>query len=67
MPKYYYRPIKDVIFSTYQENSGTSLNVPPNFDENVVLIVEASTEELSESIRIGFTDIRMWEKIKEED
>lgn len=66
MTKYYYKPIKNVVLSSYQENSGHILDVPSDFDKSVTLIVEAETEELSEKIRTGITDIRMWEKDSEE-
>jgi hypothetical protein len=63
MPKFYYAPIKDVVLSSYQENSGSDLDVPSDFDKKIILVVEAETEELAKQIRIGVTDIRMWEKI----
>ena len=66
MTKYYYRPIKDVVLTSYKENSGNELDVPSEFDQSVTLIVEAETEELSKKICIGITDIRMWEKVSEE-
>jgi hypothetical protein len=66
MAKYYYKPIKDVVLESYKSNSGSELSAPSNFDEKVVLIVEADSEEIAEKIRIGITDIRMWENFKSE-
>ena len=62
MPKYTYKPIKEVTEETYKQNTDTDVYVSlgdVNFS-NATLTVIAANEEESESIRKGITDIRMW-------
>jgi hypothetical protein len=66
MTKYYYRPIKDIVLDTYKKHAMRDLDAPENFEKSSVLIIEADNEEDATKIRIGFTDIRMWELFKTE-
>ena len=65
MPKYYYKPILEIIKETYLENA--QQEYVPGFDieSNVRLVIEADTQELADLSRYGFVDIRMWELVDE--
>jgi hypothetical protein len=63
LPKYIYTVILDVMEKTYLDNAQT-----PFFksDEernafNAELIIDAENEAQADQIRIGMTDVRMWE------
>jgi hypothetical protein len=66
MTKYYFKPIAEVAKEVYFGHTQKELDIPEDFEKNTVLIVEADSEEDATKIRIGITDVRMWEKIKEE-
>lgn len=63
MPKYIYKVLLQPMEDLYLQNAG---RVFFNTDEereafNAELVVEADSPEQSLAIRIGMTDIRMWE------
>ncbi len=63
MPKYIYTVILDVMEKTYLDNA----EVPFFFTDeernafNAELVINAENEAQAERIRIGMTDVRMWE------
>jgi hypothetical protein len=62
---YTYRVIPEVALDFYRQN-GMELS----FDAellNGVLVVQASDEDTADKIRMTFTDIRMWEKVEDEE
>ena len=67
MTKYYYKPIKQIVADTYQENTGISLFLDGDFDLNAVLVVEANNEDGSFDIRKSITHIPHWELFKVEE
>ena len=62
---YTYRVIREVALDFYREN-GMEVHFDPELF-NGVLVVQAPDEETSERIRSTFTDIRMWEKVEDEE
>lgn len=67
LPKYYYKPVLEVINEMYLKNSGTVLKTDIDIEANVRIVVEADSQELADSSRVGYIDIRMWELDKIED
>lgn len=61
MPKYYYKPILDVIKETYLENAKKEYSPGFDIESNIRLVIEADTQEIADLSRYGFVDIRMWE------
>ena len=61
MPKYYYKPIVDKVEEIYLQNAKKSFFENGKYDLNIVVVVEANSEEESLEMRKGVTDIRMWE------
>lgn len=63
MTKYFYKVKLENMESTYFEHTKTDFFADDEERNkfNAVLIVEAETEQESEKIRMGMTDIRMWE------
>lgn len=63
MPKYTYKPIKNVVEETYTEHTGKSIyEALGEIDlSTVTLVVTANTEEESFAVRQGVTDVRMWQ------
>jgi hypothetical protein len=62
MPKYTYKPIKEVIEETYKQNTDADVYVSlgdVDFSKATLTVV-ADSEIESESIRKGITDINMW-------
>ncbi len=65
MPKFYYKPILDIIKETYLENAQQEYNPGFDIESNIRLVIEADTQELADLSRYGFVDIRMWELVDE--
>jgi hypothetical protein len=65
MKTYKYKVDQEIALALYKENDMEVHFDPELF--NGVLIVEAPDEETSERIRSTFTDIRMWEKVEENE
>jgi hypothetical protein len=65
MNLYTYRVIREVALDFYREN-GMEVHFDPELF-NGVLVVQAPDEETSDRIRSTFTDIRMWEKVEDEE
>jgi hypothetical protein len=65
LPKFYYKPILEIIKETYLENA--KKEYVPGFDieSNIRLVIEADTQELADLSRYGFVDIRMWELVED--
>ena len=67
MPKYYYKPILSKVQEVYLENAKVEFGSKLDIESNVVLVIEANSEEEADSARIGFIDIRMWELYQTEE
>ena len=65
MPKFYYKPILEIIKETYLENAEKEYDPGFNIESNIRLVIEADTQELADVSRYGFVDIRMWELVDE--
>ena len=65
MPKFYYKPILEIIKEAYLENAKQEYIPAFDIESNVRLIIEADTQELADISRYGFVDIRMWELVDE--
>lgn len=65
MPKFYYKPILDIVKETYLENSQQEYDPGFNIESNIRLVIEADTQELADISRYGFVDVRMWESVDE--
>lgn len=65
MPKFYYKPILEKINESYLENAKKEYSSQIDIESNVRLIVEADSQEVSDSTIVGFVDIRMWELTNE--
>lgn len=63
MHKFIYKPIKNKVDEIYKENTGRSFFENGNFDLSIELTVTAQTQEEADKIRMGVTDIRMWELV----
>lgn len=64
MKKFTYKVSPEFALQFYRENGMTV-----TFDEslfNGLLIIEAPNEEVANKIRMTYTDIRMWERVEEE-
>lgn len=61
MPKFYYKPILEIIKETYLENANKEYVPGFDIESNIRLVIEADTQELADLSRYGFVDIRMWE------
>ena len=61
MPKYYYKPILSKIQEAYLQNAKVEFATKVDVESDVVLVIDANSEEDADSARIGFIDIRMWE------
>ena len=61
MPKYYYKPILSKIQEAYIQNAKVEFATKVDVESDVVLVIDANSEEDADSARIGFIDIRMWE------
>ena len=67
MPKYYYKPILSKIQEAYIQNAKVEFATKVDVESDVVLVIDANSEEDADSARIGFIDIRMWELFKTEN
>jgi hypothetical protein len=67
LPKYYYKPIKEVADATYKMHTGINLFDDPEFELTLELVVTAENEEKSKAMRIAVTDISMWSLDRIED
>ena len=67
MPKYYYKPINEIVDATYKHHTGVDFFADPEFELAVELVVTAENEEASRAMRIGVTDINMWTLDRVED
>lgn len=65
MPKFYYKPLLEKINESYLENAKKEYSSQIDIESNVRLIVEADSQEVSDSTIVGFVDIRMWELTNE--
>lgn len=65
MPNFKYKPISDKVDEIYKQHTGKSFFEDGHFDLNIELIVSADTEEQADKIRMGVTDMRMWELIQD--
>lgn len=65
MPNFKYRPLVEKVDEVYKENTGRSFFENGEFDLSIELIVTADTEEQADKIRMGVTDIRMWELVQD--
>jgi hypothetical protein len=65
LPKFYYKPILEIIKETYLENAEKEYDPGFNIESNIRLVIEADTQELADVSRYGFVDIRMWELVDE--
>lgn len=65
MPKFYYKPILEIIKEAYLENAKQEYTAGFDIESNVRLVIEADTQELADISRYGFVDIRMWELVDE--
>ena len=65
MNKYYFRPNLEVIKRLYLENAGIEYKMDEDIF-NATLLVEAENEDICQQIRIGITDITMWEMFDSE-
>jgi hypothetical protein len=63
LPKYYYKVLPDVMEDVYLENAKTDFFKDEESKQkfNAELCVIADNEEDSLKIRVGVSDIRMWE------
>jgi hypothetical protein len=61
LPKFYYKPILEIIKETYLENANKEYVPGFDIESNIRLVIEADTQELADLSRYGFVDIRMWE------
>jgi hypothetical protein len=61
LPKYYYKPILSKVKEAYLANAKTEFVSKVDIESDVVLVIEADSEELADAARIGFIDIRMWD------
>lgn len=62
--QFIYKATREVALEFYKEN-GMELTFDPELF-NGVLTIEAPDEETADKIRMTYTDIRMWEKVEEE-
>jgi len=60
MNRYYFRPNLEIIKRLYLENAGVEYRIDADIF-NATLMVEAEDEDICQQIRIGITDITMWE------
>ncbi len=67
LPKYYYKPVLDVIQEMYKKNAGSEFKPSIDIESNVRIVIDADSQETADTSRIGFIDIRMWELDKVED
>ena len=67
MPKYYYRPILEKVKETYLANAQVEYETNVDIESDVVLVIEAASEDDAHSAKIGFIDIRMWELYQTEE
>lgn len=65
LPKFYYKPIFEKIQEAYLENAGKDYEPGFDIESNIRIVIEADTEELANTARYGFVDIRMWELVDE--
>lgn len=65
MPKFYYKPILEVIEEKYLINAEKAYEPGFDIESNVRLVIEADTEELADLSRYGFVDISMWELVQD--
>lgn len=65
MAKYYFRPNLEVVKQVYLDNTGREYDADDK-SFNALLIVEADNEEACKQVRIGITDITMWDMIDPE-
>lgn len=63
MLNFKYRPLPDKVDEIYKANTGRSFFENGEFNLSIELIVTAENEEQADKIRMGVTDIRMWELI----
>jgi hypothetical protein len=67
LPKYYYRPILEKVKETYLANAQVEYETNVDIEADVVLFIEAASEDEANSAKIGFIDIRMWELYQTEE
>jgi len=65
MQKFYFRPNLDIVKERYLHNAGFEYKVPADVF-NALLVVEAEDLDTAKEIRIGITDIDMWEQVDSE-
>jgi hypothetical protein len=65
LPKFYYKPILEVIEEKYLINAEKAYEPGFDIEPNVRLVIEADTQELADLSRYGFVDIRMWELVQD--
>lgn len=68
MAKYTYKPIPAKVDEVYKENTGNHFfpdEIPD--DMPIRVIVEVKDEDESYHVRVGLTDVRMWELESKED
>ena len=69
LPKYHYKPIFAKVQEAYLANAKKDYEPGIDIESDVVMIVNADSEEHSQQICYGFIDVGMWrlDQIKEED
>jgi hypothetical protein len=65
MNTYRYKADSEISLDSYKQN-GMEVDFDPKVF-NGLLIIEAPDEETADKIRMTFTDIRMWEKVEDEE
>ena len=61
MPKYYYKPILEKIQEAYLANANKEYSPGVDVESNVILIVNAESEDQAQQVCYGFVDVRMWQ------
>ena len=61
MSKYYYKPILEKIQEAYLANANKEYNPGVDVESNVILIVNAESEDQAQQVCYGFVDVRMWQ------
>jgi hypothetical protein len=61
LPKYYYKPILEKIQEAYLANANKEYNPGVDVESNVILIVNAESEDQAQQVCYGFVDVRMWQ------
>jgi hypothetical protein len=61
LSKYYYKPILEKIQEAYLANANKEYNPGVDVESNVILIVNAESEDQAQQVCYGFVDVRMWQ------